>query len=113
MPPYSWNSQLPRGERSSTGSGEKRKAEDTRKEKKNRKVDHGLGDGGVRGEGVPATGSDVFDGGQKAARTYQGWLEARYVDFLRELLGWVAEVDDFRLQVRHRQRVPFFFTNIL
>lgn len=117
MSPYPLNSQLPRGERSTTVSGEKRKAEedddddeddDTRKEKKSRKVDHGLGYGGVNSERVPASGSDVLDRvrGQKAARTYQAWLEARYVDFLKALLGWVTEVDDFRLQVPHKQRAP-------
>lgn len=116
MPPYPWNPQLPRGERSSAGAGEKRKAEaeDTWKEKKNRKLIHGAGDGGSGGgDGVLATSAEVLDGGQKAARTYQAWLEARYVDFLRALLGWVAEVDDFRLQVPDRQRALFFFNNIL
>lgn len=47
------------------------------------------------------TERDGRDGGDgdKAARVYQGWLEARYFDFLRVLLGWVAEVDDFHRQV--------------
>ncbi|CAN0034948.1 unnamed protein product [Ectocarpus sp. 13 AM-2016] len=35
-------------------------------------------------------------GGQdKAAGVYQAWLEARYLDFLRVLFGWIAEFDDF------------------
>lgn len=48
------------------------------------------------GEGGGRNGGGDDD---RAARVYQGWLEARYFDFLRVLLGWIAEVDDFHRQV--------------
>lgn len=45
-------------------------------------------------------GDGVGEGeGDKAARVYQAWLQARYVDFLIVLLGWIAEVDDVHRQV--------------
>ncbi|CAM9841492.1 unnamed protein product, partial [Ectocarpus fasciculatus] len=50
-------------------------------------------------DGVSASVTGAEGGHQdKAAGVYQAWLEARYLDFLRVLLGWIAEVDDFHRQ---------------
>lgn len=39
-----------------------------------------------------------------AARLYQKWLEARYLDFLKVLLEWLATQEDFHRQVRASRR---------
>ena len=104
-----WNSQLPR-RRPNPSAGERRSSGDRTEESKNKKEKNKRpraddAEEGVQGDGVLAPSAAVLDGRggglteDKAARTYQGWLEARYVDYLRALLGWVSEVDDFQRQV--------------
>lgn len=71
------------------------------KSKKNKKKRARPEDSGSAGEDQDAGGAVGCGGDEedKAGRVYQAWLEARYLDFLRALLGWVAEVDDFYRQV--------------
>ncbi|CAN0156890.1 unnamed protein product, partial [Ectocarpus sp. 12 AP-2014] len=50
------------------------------------------------GDSAGSVAAGVEGGQDKAAGVYQAWLEARYLDFLRVLLGWIAEFDDFHRQ---------------
>ncbi|CAM9566144.1 unnamed protein product, partial [Hapterophycus canaliculatus] len=70
------------------------------KSKKNKKKRARSEDEDAAGE---AAGVSTLDGvaesdDDRAARVYQAWLESRFFDFLRVLLGWIAEVDDFHRQ---------------
>ncbi|CAN0503964.1 unnamed protein product, partial [Ectocarpus sp. 12 AP-2014] len=47
------------------------------------------------GDSARSVAAGVEGGQDKAAGVYQAWLEARYLDFLRVLFGWIAEFDDF------------------
>lgn len=78
------------------GSGGKSKRN---KKKRARPEDNSTADEDESAREMAVGGDDDGDGDDNAGRIYQAWLEARYVDFLRVLLGWIAEVDDFHRQV--------------
>lgn len=103
--------QLPRPTVSSSSSttaaaagatGGKSKSKSTTKKNKKKRARPGDADDDSAGEDEDgdARGVDAGDDEDKAGRVYQSWLEARYLDFLRVLLGWIAEVDDFYRQVK-------------
>lgn len=55
---------------------------------------------GSRKDEVGSSEAETVGDSENAARVYQEWLEARYLDFMKVLLSWVAEVGDFHRQVR-------------
>lgn len=75
-----------------------------KKKKRARSEDDDGDDGGASTAEMTAGVEAGADDGDKAARVYQAWLEARYLDLLRVMLGWVAEVDDFHRQVTRLTR---------
>ncbi|CAN0352586.1 unnamed protein product, partial [Ectocarpus sp. 8 AP-2014] len=85
----------PRGGDPDTLEGGSSKAGKNKKKKKKRARSEDDAGGGDSARSVVA---GVEGGQDKAAGVYQAWLEARYLDFLRVLLGWIAEFDDFHRQ---------------
>lgn len=90
--------QLPRQAQTSVEGVSKSKKK-SKKRARHDEEEEGGGEGDEAGEHEDDGVSHDTEGDTEAARIYQGWLEARYVDFLRVLLGWIAEVDDFHRQV--------------
>lgn len=91
--------QLPRQAQTSVEGVSTSKKKNNKKRARHDDEEEEGGEGGEAGEEDDDGVSDDTEGDTEAARIYQGWLEARYVDFLRVLLGWIGEVDDFHRQV--------------
>lgn len=91
--------QLPRPAQPSVGEGGPKSKKKNKKRARHDDGEDGGGDVDEAGEEEDDGGSHDTEGDTEAGRVYQKWLEARYVDFLRVLLGWIAEVDDFHRQV--------------
>lgn len=84
--------------------GKEGKSKSKNNKKKRARSEDENADGEATAAGVSKLDGVAESDDERAARVYQAWLEARYFDFLRVLLGWIAEVDDFHRQVIDSRR---------